>query len=81
MNIPRPQIPVKQVNAIVVHYVGNPGTSAAANRSYFEGLAVSGETYASANFVVGLDGEILQCVPRQRSGLLFQRPELRHCFH
>ena len=59
----RPQIPVKQVNAIVVHYVGNPGTSAAANRSYFEGLAVSGETYASANFVVGLDGEILQCVP------------------
>lgn len=59
----RPQTPVKQVNAIVVHYVGNPGTSAAANRSYFEGLAASGETYASANFVVGLDGEILQCVP------------------
>ena len=59
----RPQIPVEQVNAVVVHYVGNPGTSAEANRSYFEGLAVSGETHASSNFVIGLDGEIIQCVP------------------
>ena len=59
----RPQIPVTEVNAIVIHYVGNPGTSAEANRSYFQGLAVSGETHASSNFVVGLDGEIIQCVP------------------
>lgn len=59
----RPQIPVDEVNAVVIHYVGNPGTSAEANRSYFEGLAVSGETHASSNFVVGLDGEIIQCVP------------------
>ncbi len=59
----RPQIPLESVNAIVIHYVGNPGTSAAANRSYFEGLAVSGETHASSNFVVGLEGEIIECVP------------------
>ena len=59
----RPETPVQKVNAIVIHYVGNPGTSAAANRSFFEGLAVSGETYASSNFIVGLEGEILQCVP------------------
>lgn len=59
----RPETPVPEVNAIVIHYVGNPGTSAAANRSFFEGLAVSGETYASSNFIVGLEGEILQCVP------------------
>ena len=59
----RPELPVKQVNAVVVHYVGNPGTSAAANRSFFEGLATSGETYASSNFLVGLEGEILECVP------------------
>ena len=59
----RPQIEVEEVNAVVIHYVGNPGTSAAANRSYFEGLALSGETHASSNFVVGLEGEILQCVP------------------
>lgn len=59
----RPEIPVEEVNAIVIHYVGNPGTSAAANRSFFEGLSITGETYASSNFVIGLEGEILQCVP------------------
>lgn len=48
---------------MVVHYVGNPGTTAAANRSFFANLALTHETYASAHFVVGLDGEILQCVP------------------
>ena len=59
----RPQIEVPQVNAIVVHYVGNPDTSAAANRSFFENLATTHETHASSNFIVGLEGEILQCVP------------------
>lgn len=48
---------------MVVHYVGNPGTSAAANRSFFANLAVTHETYASAHFVVGLEGEVIQCVP------------------
>ena len=48
---------------MVVHYVGNPGTTAAANRSFFANLALTHETYASAHFVVGLKGEILQCVP------------------
>ena len=48
---------------MVVHYVGNPGTTAGANRSFFANLALTHETYASAHFVVGLDGEILQCVP------------------
>ena len=59
----RPGEPLQEVNGVVIHYVGNPGTSAEANRSYFEGLAVSGETYASSNFIIGLEGEILQCVP------------------
>lgn len=34
----RPQKPLEKVTKIAVHYVGNPNTSAAANRSYFEGL-------------------------------------------
>jgi len=46
-----------------VHYVANPGTSAAANRSYFAGLAETKATYASSNFIIGLEGEVLQCVP------------------
>lgn len=59
----RPGILIAEVNSIVIHYVGNPATTAAQNRDYFAGLALSGETYASSNFIIGLDGEILQCVP------------------
>lgn len=59
----RPGIPLKQVKGIVVHYVGNPGTTAQNNHDYFAGLAETGETYASSHFVIGLEGEILQCVP------------------
>lgn len=59
----RPGTPLQTVDGVVVHYVGNPGTSAAANRSYFANLALTHETYASAHFVVGLEGEIIQCVP------------------
>ncbi|HIW94081.1 MAG TPA: N-acetylmuramoyl-L-alanine amidase [Candidatus Flavonifractor merdipullorum] len=59
----RPGTELEQVNGIVIHYVGNSGTTAQQNRSYFAGLAQSGETYASSHFLVGLDGEIIQCVP------------------
>ena len=59
----RPGEPLEEVNGVVIHYVGNPGTSAAANRSYFENLAVTHETSVSSHFLVGLEGEILQCVP------------------
>ena len=59
----RPGTPLRKISGVVVHYVGNPGSSAANNRSFFANLALTHETYASAHFVVGLDGEILQCVP------------------
>lgn len=59
----RPGKKLSAVNGIVVHYVANPGTSAAANRSYFAGLAETKTTYASSNFIIGLEGEVLQCVP------------------
>ena len=54
---------LKRVNAVVIHYVGNPNTTAWQNRSYFENLATSGETSASSNLIVGLEGEALLCVP------------------
>lgn len=44
---------------VVVHYVGNPGTSAQGNRNYF---ATPG-TQVVSHFVIGLEGEILQCLP------------------
>lgn len=60
----RPGDPLKQVKGIVLHYVGNPGTSAQANRNYFESLSSGTEgTYASSHFIVGLEGEVIQCVP------------------
>ena len=59
----RPGTPLEEINAVVIHYVGNPGTSAKANRNYFNGLALSHETSASSHFVVGLEGEVLACVP------------------
>ncbi|MCD8329162.1 MAG: peptidoglycan recognition protein family protein [Lachnospiraceae bacterium] len=59
----RPGIALTKINAIVVHYVGNAGTTAEQNRSYFAGLATSGTTYASSHFIVGMDGEVIQCVP------------------
>lgn len=59
----RPGIELHRVNDIVIHYVGNPATTADQNRSYFQGLADSGATYASSNLIVGLEGETLLLVP------------------
>lgn len=59
----RPKTKLKRVQNIVIHYVANPMSSAKANRNYFEGLKDSKETSASAHFIVGLSGEIIQCIP------------------
>ena len=47
------------VNNIVIHYVGNPNTSAKNNRDYFANMG----TNVNAHFVVGLQGEIIHCIP------------------
>lgn len=47
------------IKNIVIHYTGNPGTTAKQNRSFF---AQPG-TEVCSHFVVGIDGEIIQCVP------------------
>lgn len=59
----RPGIPLEKVRGIVVHYTANPGTSAQNNRDYFQGLSLSGENSVSSHFVVGIEGEVIQCVP------------------
>ena len=59
----RPGDALKEVNGIVIHYVGNPGTSAENNRNYFENLKDTKERSASSHYIVGLEGEIIQCVP------------------
>lgn len=64
----RPGEPLPEVTEIFVHYTANAGTSAAQNRSYFENLGITGETSASAHFVIGYEGEIIQCLPLDEIG-------------
>lgn len=59
----RPQIPIEQIKYIAIHYTANPGAGAMDNRNYFENLAVTHETKVSSHFVVGLEGEVVQCIP------------------
>ncbi len=59
----RPGIPLKKIKGVVVHYTANPGSTAAENRNYFEGLKDSHETKVSSHFVIGIEGEIVQCIP------------------
>ncbi|MBR2406549.1 MAG: N-acetylmuramoyl-L-alanine amidase [Clostridia bacterium] len=48
-----------EFNDVVVHYVGNPGTTARQNRNYFD----NPDSKVSSHFVIGLNGEIVQCLP------------------
>ena len=52
-----------KIEKIVVHWVGNAGSSAIGNRNYFESLAKTHKTYASSHYIIGLDGEIIRCIP------------------
>lgn len=55
----RQGIELKEVRAIVIHYVGNPGTTAEQNRSWYE----DPQSTVSSHFLVGLEGEVIQCLP------------------
>ncbi|MDE7276372.1 MAG: peptidoglycan recognition protein family protein [Lachnospiraceae bacterium] len=59
----RPGTELPAVNSVFVHYTANPGTSARQNRSYFANLAETHERSASAHFIIGYEGEIVQCIP------------------
>ncbi len=59
----RPATDLNEIKSIFVHYTANPGTSAKQNRSYFSNLSETHERSASAHFIVGYEGEIIQCIP------------------
>lgn len=59
----RPGTQTDKIKNIVIHYTANPGTTAKQNRNYFENLKDAKTTKASSHFIVGLEGEIVQCVP------------------
>lgn len=59
----RPQIALNEVKYIAIHYTANPGATAMDNRNYFENLAETHSTKVSSHFVVGIEGEVVQCIP------------------
>ena len=70
----RPDVTRRQVKNIVIHYVGNPGTSAKATRNYFDGLADQDAqkegVSSSSHFVVGLDG-VLERLKNEKIAEIF----------
>lgn len=60
----RPRLPLYCITKLVIHWVANPRSSALANRNYFENLKLGkSKTYASSHYIVGLKGEVIQCIP------------------
>ncbi|MCR5272101.1 MAG: N-acetylmuramoyl-L-alanine amidase [Lachnospiraceae bacterium] len=59
LNPSRSGVMLDGINDIVVHYVGNPRTTAQQNRDYYNNL----DSNVSSHFVVGIDGEIIMCLP------------------
>lgn len=67
----RPGTPLKSVKGIVVHWVANPKTTAEQNRNYFENLRLqkpNEKRYAGAHFIIGLEGETIQCLLENEVG-------------
>lgn len=56
--------PLRHVNGVVIHYVQWPGASAQRVRDYFNDLPkTEPNRFASAHYVVGLRGEVIQMIP------------------
>ena len=59
----RPQTRIGTIKNIVVHWVGNAGSTAENNARYFNNLRNGSGTYASAHYIIGNDGVVVRCVP------------------
>jgi N-acetylmuramoyl-L-alanine amidase len=66
----RPGKKLEGVKALVIHWVANAGSTAKQNRDYFESLKGqplnnAGARFASAHFIAGISGEVVQCLPTE----------------
>ena len=60
----RPGKALSKILGIVVHYVGVPYQKPEQTVAYFEQLKIgTNETYASAHYVIGTDGNGIYCIP------------------
>jgi len=59
----RPQTKIGTIKNIVVHWIGNAGTTAENNAKYFDSLKDGRGTYASSHYIIGNDGVVIRCIP------------------
>lgn len=59
----RPQTKIGKIRGIVIHWVANPNTSAKNNRDFWESRKAGTKGFGSAHYIIGLEGEIVQCLP------------------
>ena len=78
---PAPARRSRRSTAWSIHYVGNPGTSAAANRSFFANLALTHETYRQRALRRGAGGRSASMRPALGGRLLLLAGERSHRFH
>lgn len=63
----RPQSMLLGIRGICIHWVANPMSTAMNNRNYFNRLQFQStipRRYASSHEIIGLDGEVVICVPK-----------------
>jgi N-acetylmuramoyl-L-alanine amidase len=59
----RPGKKLIAVQALVMHWTGNPMASAMENRDFFENRKTGMSGFGSAHYIIGLQGEIIRCIP------------------
>lgn len=59
----RPGLALKSIDAVAIHYTGDPGATAQNIHDYFQGPCRTAGQYKSCHFTVGLGGEIIQLIP------------------
>lgn len=59
----RPQLALEEVSGIVIHQAETVGASAVAVRNSYEELRISKSNHESVHLIIGLEGEIVQCIP------------------
>lgn len=63
-----PQKKIHSIKGIVIHWVANPNSTAIANRNFFENRKYGTSEFGSAHYIIGLSGEIIQCLPEDEIG-------------
>lgn len=59
----RPDEKIEKVEKVVLHGLDSPCITALSYRNYLDSLSKQSTTYSSVHYIIGLDGEIICCIP------------------